>query len=252
MKLNQKGVTLVELIVSFALVAVAIVYFYQTLYTVKNLYSKAQKETNEYVDVNYAYRIIDALYNNLEEDENICDEISNYDSNDVFFNIESCNESNEDDDIEKNGFKEISFVIDDEKHYLYYYISSTVTNIKTYLENNNSETGEILASQISSIYADELNNIEFNGEDLGTGKVWYLDTDVDASRILNCSAGSGPSWCNNNNKVTVDLANRILQVYGNQRDDKYYIVNINETYYLFTNDNSVNDTMYSAGPIIYF
>ena len=45
--LNNKGVTLIELIVSFALVSVAIIYFYQTLYTVKKLYSESQKETKE-------------------------------------------------------------------------------------------------------------------------------------------------------------------------------------------------------------
>ena len=42
-KLNNKGVTLIELIVSFMLVAVAIIYFYQTLYTDKKLYTESQK-----------------------------------------------------------------------------------------------------------------------------------------------------------------------------------------------------------------
>ena len=59
-KLNDKGVTLIELIVSFMLVAVAIIYFYQTLYTVKKLYTESQKETNEFVKFNYAFRIADA------------------------------------------------------------------------------------------------------------------------------------------------------------------------------------------------
>lgn len=59
-KLNNKGVTLIELIVSFMLVAVAIIYFYQTLYTVKKLYTESQKETNEFVKFNYAFRIADA------------------------------------------------------------------------------------------------------------------------------------------------------------------------------------------------
>ncbi len=59
-KLNKKGVTLIELIVSFALVSVAVGYFYQTLFTVKKLYSKSQKETQEFVDKTYALRIVDA------------------------------------------------------------------------------------------------------------------------------------------------------------------------------------------------
>lgn len=60
MKLNNKGVTLVELIVSFAIVGVAIVYFFQTLTTVNKLYYKAREETNKFVDKDYALRIADA------------------------------------------------------------------------------------------------------------------------------------------------------------------------------------------------
>lgn len=84
-KLNDKGVTLVELIVSFMLVAVAIIYFYQTLYTVKKLYTESQKETNEFVKFNYAFRIADTyirqkgfdkdeIKNLIKEDED--DEVS--------------------------------------------------------------------------------------------------------------------------------------------------------------------------------
>ena len=118
MKLNQKGVTLVELIVSFAPVAVAIVYFYQTLYTVKNLYSKSQKETNEFVDVNYAFRIIDALYDNLKEDENICDKINDYGKKDSYFKAkanESCLSNS-------NDFQYVSFKINGKDYKLYRYL----------------------------------------------------------------------------------------------------------------------------------
>ena len=110
MKLNQKGVTLVELIVSFALVAVAIVYFYQTLYTVKNLYSKAQRETNEYVDVNYAYRIIDALY--TKYGDRVCDNINTYN----IVDDNTCSNSTDED-----VFTKITFKIHDEDYVLYRY-----------------------------------------------------------------------------------------------------------------------------------
>lgn len=63
-KLNNKGVTLVELIVSFAIVAVAIIYFFQTLYTVKDLYSQGMNETNEYVMKDYGLRMADAILEN--------------------------------------------------------------------------------------------------------------------------------------------------------------------------------------------
>lgn len=83
-KLNNKGVTLVELIVSFAIVGVAIIYFFQTLYTVKVIYSDARKETQKFVDKDYALRIADAY---IEEKGNtsiesvctifkVCDSIS--------------------------------------------------------------------------------------------------------------------------------------------------------------------------------
>ena len=59
-KLNNKGVTLVELIVSFAIVGVAIIYFFQTLSTVKKIYSDARNETNFYVKKEYDFRLIKA------------------------------------------------------------------------------------------------------------------------------------------------------------------------------------------------
>ena len=57
-KLNNKGVTLVELIVSFALVGVAIIYFFQTLYTVKKVYADARNKTNNYINRDYTLRIL--------------------------------------------------------------------------------------------------------------------------------------------------------------------------------------------------
>lgn len=59
-KINNKGLTLIELIISFALVAVAIIYFYQTLFTVKKLYTNAQNGTQAFVDKDYALRLVDA------------------------------------------------------------------------------------------------------------------------------------------------------------------------------------------------
>ena len=58
-RINDKGVTLIELIVSFAIVGVAIIYFFQTLYTVKKVYSTARDETNEFVAKDYALRLLD-------------------------------------------------------------------------------------------------------------------------------------------------------------------------------------------------
>ena len=74
-KINNKGVTLVELIVSFALVGVAIIYFFQTLYTVKKVYTTVRKETNNFIDRDYAYRVFDAYFdtNSLLATDNLCE-----------------------------------------------------------------------------------------------------------------------------------------------------------------------------------
>lgn len=117
--LNNKGVTLVELIVSFALVATAIIYFYQTLYTVKKLYSQSQKETNEFVDVNYAYRIIDELNNTFGNENISCDIINDYKQKDNNFLVYDCEK------IETNTlFKEIKFKISGKDYSMYFYNES--------------------------------------------------------------------------------------------------------------------------------
>ena len=64
-KLNNKGMTLVELIVSFLIVSVAMLYFFQTLRTVQNIYKKAREETQKFIDIDYAFRIVDAKYQQL-------------------------------------------------------------------------------------------------------------------------------------------------------------------------------------------
>lgn len=63
MKINKKGITLVELIVSFTLVSVAVIYFYQTLYTVKKIYVDARDHTNSFVEKSYKFKL---AYNELK------------------------------------------------------------------------------------------------------------------------------------------------------------------------------------------
>lgn len=61
-KLNNKGMSLVELIVSFAIVTVAVVYFSQSLVTVTKIYRNAEQETNELVKETYHLRLLDSYY----------------------------------------------------------------------------------------------------------------------------------------------------------------------------------------------
>ncbi len=68
-KLNNRGVTLVELIVSFALVGVAIIYFFQTLNTVNKLYKLSKDETNDYIRKNYTLKLAKA---NIDKGKGVC------------------------------------------------------------------------------------------------------------------------------------------------------------------------------------
>src|SRR5574344_1776606 len=70
--LNKKGLTLTELIVSITLVSVASIYFFQTLYVVKNIYITTKKDTQDYVDTAYNFRIMNA---NIENDKAVCEAI---------------------------------------------------------------------------------------------------------------------------------------------------------------------------------
>lgn len=70
-KLNKKGVTLIELIVSFAIVSIAMIYFYQTIVDLHRMYKNSNKATDEFVNKDYALRVLDAwatnASNNLED-----------------------------------------------------------------------------------------------------------------------------------------------------------------------------------------
>ena len=70
MKLNNKGLTLAELIVSFMLVSVAIVYFFQTLITVNKLYQTAREETNEFIEKDYYLRLVEAYFDGENVNKN--------------------------------------------------------------------------------------------------------------------------------------------------------------------------------------
>lgn len=117
--LNNKGVTLIELIVSFVLVAVAIIYFYQTLYTVKKLYGESQKDTKNFVDVNYAYRIIDELNSQCLSDgyntEECLENIKNYKETDDNFLAEGITLNSE------GNFTKLEFTINSRQYNMYFY-----------------------------------------------------------------------------------------------------------------------------------
>lgn len=129
-KLNNKGITLIELVVSFAIVAVAVIYLYQTLFTVNTLYKESKENTNLFVDVNYAFRMIDEIDNQKEvksrivngTPEEIVDEIKGvienykvYDVNFKAFIIDIAIDNNK-------NYYHYSFKIDGKEYKLYKYI----------------------------------------------------------------------------------------------------------------------------------
>ena len=63
-KMDNKGITLIELLVSFLLVTVASTYFYSTLDVVVKLYKESTLETQEYIDEDYAIRMAEAYLDN--------------------------------------------------------------------------------------------------------------------------------------------------------------------------------------------
>ena len=76
-KINNKGVSLIELIVSFAIVGVAIIYFFQTLYMVKKVYTTARDETNKFVAKDYALRLLDKYIDENDTTTDFCGKIVN-------------------------------------------------------------------------------------------------------------------------------------------------------------------------------
>lgn len=73
-KLNKKGVTLIELIVSFAIVSIAMIYFYQTIVDLHRMYKNSNKATDEFVKKDYALRVLDAWA--TKSDNNLSDLLS--------------------------------------------------------------------------------------------------------------------------------------------------------------------------------
>ena len=77
-KLNNNGLTLAELIVSFALVSVAMLYFYQTVSTVSKLYKKSKDETNLFSESTYTLRLLNSYCNKNRTDCNNTNKINEF------------------------------------------------------------------------------------------------------------------------------------------------------------------------------
>lgn len=129
-KLNNKGITLVELIVSFAIVAVAVIYFYQMLSSVTRMYSNSRKDLNHAAKVNYAFRLIDKAYE-IGNLDHVCNGIlngilQNIDEGNTEDSVKNCSISTE--DVDLVNYDTVTFSIEGEEYTLYKYNNSTDVN----------------------------------------------------------------------------------------------------------------------------
>lgn len=262
-KLSNKGITLIELIVSFTLVAIAIIYFYQTLYTVKKLYSESQNETKEFVDVNYAYRIIDELNKNNLTSNDLCGKIKKYKEKDNNFLVENdCDESSQ------GEFKRITFKLNNKDYSMYFYNNAESTPIVPSLpdienpENTinyedlkvdinkelfpvindaeNSDEIQNILDKIGEKYTIQFNSFEKTNIDntISDTRFWLLE-EMDAWVLLACNTGDlKDEWCNIFN-FPID---EITKIKENIRNGNYVycIFKINNKYALISNDDEFN------------
>lgn len=68
---NNKGITLVELIVSFTLVAVTTIYFFQCITVVKEMYSNSKAEVDEYTNFYYAFKILETKFYDASDKDSL-------------------------------------------------------------------------------------------------------------------------------------------------------------------------------------
>ena len=122
---NNKGITIVELIISFAIVSVATIYFFQTFYTVKKIYFKTREKSKEYADVNYAFRM---LYEKGQCDNSIIKKLQK------FNNTFSCRNSSTE---EPSGIIKIELEING-KNYLLYKYNPNAEGLLNQQEDQNS------------------------------------------------------------------------------------------------------------------
>lgn len=202
-KLNKKGMTIAELVVSFLLVGVAVVYFYNTVDTVYKVYSETRVDTQEFVDKDYAMRMIDAS----EKTTNI--DISKLGAKNIEEELTF--------EVIDNSFNKYTFEINNSDVSYYYPIinnsilsgntySSLKLNLVNYYEQINNELTEI--KDINSIIytIDEDSN-------------WYVSAKLNNKSIIN------------NYKIT-DLKLSEIDNKINKHDDKNYIYETAKTKYI--------------------
>lgn len=128
-KLNKKGVTLIELIVSFAIVSIAMIYFYQTIVDLHRMYKNSNKATDEFVNKDYALRVLDAWA--TKSDNNLSDLLSTASAQVTICDMYNmaCDDSKT--KYENDGeFKKITLINNNEELAVYYKYEKTLVDLK--------------------------------------------------------------------------------------------------------------------------
>lgn len=170
-KLNKKGVTLIELIVSFAIVSIAMIYFYQTIVDLHRMYKNSNKATDEFVNKDYALRVLDAWATKSSGN------LSTITSSGICtkYNM-ACNDSKT--KYENYGeFKKITLINNNnEELAVYYKYEKTLVDLKLESAKALDEYGNVIS------YNNMLNALKEDGDDTVTvvfdkGIIKYVITD---------------------------------------------------------------------------
>lgn len=153
-KLNKKGVTLIELIVSFAIVSIAMIYFYQTIVDLHRMYKNSNKATDEFVNKDYALRVLDAY---IKNGNGLNDILPSSDSQvRICENYDMFCDDDKTEILDNNNFKKIILKDKEKKMITEYYKWSENETVD--VSNLCNDTSSIFYSECGKVLSTNLDN----------------------------------------------------------------------------------------------
>ena len=178
-KLNKKGVTLIELIVSFAIVSIAMIYFYQTIVDLHRMYKNSNKATDEFVNKDYALRVLDAYIK--ENDVNYLS-TSNVCSNYLLGYCDTANVTNEG-VFSKVELKKDSEVLVTSYYYTENKIVAAIESTALDSDGNVKSLSDLKGAVEKQVSGTEKDNYSYEQSITEDGKIKYEVKYTDASKI---------------------------------------------------------------------
>ena len=172
-KLNKKGVTLIELIVSFAIVSIAMIYFYQTIVDLHRMYKNSNKATDEFVNKDYALRVLDAWA--TKSDNNLSDLLSTAPSQVKICDMYNmaCDDGKTRVESNKN-FKKITLMNSSDKELaVYYKYEKTLVDLKLESKGALDEYGNVNDLSSMGILKEDTTNDQVTVEIDSNGIITY-------------------------------------------------------------------------------